>query len=97
MNFIVTLIASWRRFLTAKPFFFYQFGMAVENRRHIFAATPFRKKLQVAGLSPCGPTKKPSANTSAFRFSTPHQEPASLPICEAIQLLRLSPTYEINF
>jgi hypothetical protein len=30
---------SRRRFLTAKPFYFNVFGMAVENRRHFFAAT----------------------------------------------------------
>jgi hypothetical protein len=30
---------SWRQFLTAKPLFLDVFGMAVENRRHFFAAT----------------------------------------------------------
>jgi hypothetical protein len=35
---------SWRRFLTAKPFL-HVFGMAVENRRHFFAATKFLKML----------------------------------------------------
>jgi len=35
---------SWRRFLTAKPFF-HVFGMAVENRRHILTATQFLKML----------------------------------------------------
>jgi hypothetical protein len=36
---------SWRRFLTAMPIFFHVFGMAVANRRHIFAATQFLKPL----------------------------------------------------
>jgi hypothetical protein len=33
------VMESWRRFLTAKPFFFNVFGIAVENHRHFFAAT----------------------------------------------------------
>jgi hypothetical protein len=36
---------SWRGFLTAMPIFFLTFGLAVENRRHIFAATQFLKML----------------------------------------------------
>jgi predicted alpha/beta hydrolase len=28
---VATVMKSWRRFLTAKPFFFHVFGMAVEN------------------------------------------------------------------
>jgi hypothetical protein len=32
------VMESWRRFLTAKPFFFNVFGIAVENHRHFFAA-----------------------------------------------------------
>jgi hypothetical protein len=40
------MIKSWRRFLTDKLFFLDVFGMAVENRRHFFAVSPFLKMLQ---------------------------------------------------
>lgn len=38
------VMESWRRFSTAKPIFDV-FGMAVGNRRHIFATTQFLKML----------------------------------------------------
>lgn len=62
MNFIVTLIASWRRFSTAMPFFFHQFGVAVENRRHILPPHLFANYSKSHNTALVRPPKKSPRN-----------------------------------